>query len=59
MPMESFSFRGRELVSRTRLLWILKLARDYGLGWKTKRRNTDHGYHGVDLLLLLLLLVCV
>jgi hypothetical protein len=45
MPMESFSFHGHDLGSRTRLLWILKLARGCGLGWRKRQRNTDpsHG----------------
>ena len=43
MPMGSFSSRGHGLVNRIRLLWILKLARSYGLGWRMRRRTCSYG----------------
>ena len=42
-PMGSFSSRGHGLVNRIRLLWILKLARSYGLGWRMRRRTCSYG----------------
>ena len=42
MLMESFSFLGHDWANRTRLLWILKLARGCGPGWRMRRRDTDY-----------------